>query len=292
MKLKQLLSGAVMAAVLFTGCSKDEKHATDHPDHGKLALTTDWSDIGGGLAAPASYTVKVGDHTETVTGVTNTLDKLFEPGDYRMHMYNPAEHIVVSGTTSTVAAATPPSGQQGTFVHNAPGWLFSCAMDVTLEKDKVHPLTAMMRQQVRQLTLVIEPAGGTTDRIENITGVLSGVAGTLDLNDGAHSGPANVTLTFSKITEGTDAGKWTATVRLLGIAGAEQHLTGTIAFAGGSPESVSLDSDLSAALAAFNSGKKTPLTLGGEVAETPTSAGFTATIKGWNTIPGGPVTAQ
>ena len=149
-----------------------------------------------------------------------------------------------------------------------------------------------MQQQVRQLTLIIEPTGGTTDRVESITGTLSGVAGTLDIDNGTHGSPSNVAMTFSKIIEGTDAGKYAATVRLLGTAGTQQQLTATIAFTDGSPAAVTLTSYLTTELAAFNADKRTPLTLGGSVVETPTGAEFSATITGWTPVHGGPVTAD
>lgn len=142
------------------------------------------------------------------------------------------------------------------------------------------------------LTLIIEPTGETTDRIESITGTLSGVASSLNFADGTHAAPANVAMTFSKITSGTDAGKWSATVRLLGTAGAEQRLAATITFTDGNPEPVNFDSDLTSVLATFNADKRKPLTLGGSVVETPTGAGFGATIDDWTTVDGGDIDAN
>ena len=268
---------------------KDPIHNTPHPEHGTVALTTDWSGIGEGLTAPASYTVAAtpaaaaatGGYTATLTGTTATLDHLFEPGKYTIYAYNTPEHITVTGTVASVEAATPPTGQTGAFVRNAPGWLFASAMDVAIEADAEHALTAVMQQQVRQLTLVIEPAGNTTDRIEHIEGYLSGVAGTLDFSAGTHATPTNVELQFAKITSGANAGKYAATVRLLGIAGEQQKLNAIIRFTGGSPEALNLTSDLTTELAAFNADKRKPLTLGGKVVETPTGADFSATITDW-----------
>lgn len=276
------LAGAVAAAVLLAGCDvKDPIYNTSHPEHGTVTLTADWSGIGEGLTAPASYTVKADDYTATVSGATNLLDHLFEPGKYTIYAYNTAEHITVSGTTAAVEAAPAPTGQTGTFVRNAPDWLFASVTDAVIEADKEHAYTAMMKQQVRELTLIIEPTGETTGRIESITGTLSGVAGTLDIANGTHGTPSYVALTFSKITSGTDAGKWSATVRLLGIAGAQQRLAATLRYADDNPKATPLDSDLTTALAAFNADKRTPLTLGGSVVETPTGAGFGVTITDW-----------
>lgn len=299
-RIYQLIGAAAIAALL-AGCDvKDPIYNTPHPDHGTITLTADWSGIGEGLTAPASYTVAAtpaaaaatGGYTATLIGTTATLDHLFEPGKYSIYAYNTPEHIAVTGTVASVEAATPPTGQTGAFVRNAPGWLFASVADATIEKDTEHAYTAVMRQQVRELTLIIQPTGGTAERIAGITGTLSGVAGTLDIDNDTHGSPSNVAMTFSKITEGTDAGKYAATVRLLGTAGTQQQLTATIAFTDGSPASVTLTSDLTTALAAFNADKRKPLTLGGSVVETPTGAGFSATITGWTPVHGGPVTAD
>lgn len=280
-------------AALLAGCDvKDPIYNTPHPDHGQVTLTTDWSGIGEGLTAPTQYKVVAGDFNATCNGTTNTLSNRFLPGTYDLYVYNPAEHITVSGTTVSVEAATSPVGQPGTFVNNAPGWLFTSATKVQINKDTDHDFIALMRQQVRQLTIIIEPTGGTTDRIESITGTFSGVASSLDFANDTHSAPANVALTFSKITSGADAGKWTATVRLLGIAEAQQKLNARIQFTDGSPATVTLDSNLTTALATFNTDKRTPLSLGGSVVETPTEAGFGATITDWKPVNGGEATAD
>ncbi len=253
---------------------------TDHPEHGKITLTTDWSQRGEGIDIPGSHHVRAnGDEAgkQTFTAATNDHPELFDPGTHRLHVWHDAAGITVSGNTATVAAQAGNTRAGG--IDTSPDWFFSAAMDVEVAADTDHKFTATMTQQVRQLTLVIEPTGGTADEIESITATLSGVAGTLDIDTGAHGSPSDVALTFTK---GAD-GKWSATVRLLGIAGAEQKLTGTIAFTGGTPADMPFDSDMTADLAGFNDNKKTPLTLGGQV-EVPTGAGFTASITGWDTI--------
>ena len=160
------------------------------------------------------------------------------------------------------------------------------------QADTDYELTAAMHQQVRQLTLVIEPTGDAADRIESIEGSLSGAAGTLDFAAGTYGAASDVALHFTKITEGEDAGKWTATVRLLGITGNTQTLTATLTYADGNPADTGLESDLTAALADFNADKTVPLTLGGTIAETPTEAGVEAGIMDWEKIDGGGVDAE
>lgn len=273
---------ATAALLLLAGCDvKDPIYNTPHPEKGAVTLTTDWSNIGKGITVPTTYTVAAGDYSSTLSGTVNLLNYLFAPGEYSVFAYNTAEHITVSGSTATVATASGNVDGVGPFVHNAPGWLFTSVTDAVIEADKDHTVTAVMQQQVRQLTLIIEPTGDSADRITGIEGYLTGVAASLDFANGTHGAPTNVALTFSKITSGTDAGKWSTTVKLLGIAGTKQQLAATITFTDSNPTPVPIDSDLTTALAAFNADKRSPLSLGGKVVETPTGAEFTATIIDW-----------
>lgn len=298
--VRAMAAVVVVAAALLAGCDvKDPIYNTPHPEQGKITLTTDWSSIGKGLTPPTGYTVKAGDYSATLNATTNLLDYLFVPGSYRVHIYNVAEHVTVSGTIATVVEASGNVDGAGKFIHNTPGWLFTSAMDARVEADTDHALTAVMQQQVRQLTLFIEPTGGTTDRIEHIEGYLSGSASTLDLDNATHATPMNVELQFEKVTSGDNAGKWSATVRLLGVAGVGQKLYAKIFFEGNNPGPVSLTDgdgnegcDLTEALAGFNADKRTPLALGGKVVETPTGAGFTATITDWTPVNSGLVVAN
>ena len=114
----------------------------------------------------------------------------------------------------------------------------------------------------------------------------------MDFATGTYGAASDVALHFTRISEGNDAGKWTATVRLLGITGSTQTLTATLTYSNGNPQPTSLESDLTAALADFNADKTVPLTLGGTIAETPVEAGVEAGITGWEKIDGGGVDAE
>lgn len=276
--MSKIYLATTLAGILLVlwGCgTKDDIHETDHPGHGTITLTTDWTNRTTGIDLPASYTVKSGDYSATLTGATHTLAHLFAPGSHTLYIYNTPDNITVSGTT---AKATGTS---------APGWLFTRALDVAVTADANHAFTAGMEQQVRQLTLEIGLTGGTADRVAGITAVLSGVAGSYDIAGGTHGDASQAMLTFAKDT----GGKWKTTVRLLGVTGAAQKLTGIITFTGGSPADTPLESDLTTALAAFNADKKTPLTLDSST-EAPTGTGFTATITGWKAVAGGSGTAN
>lgn len=290
MKHKTIYNVAIVTAALalsLTSCVKDELFDTPHPDHGKVAVTADWTEKGDGIAAPEKWTVNIGDYTGEETGVTHAPDYLFTPGEYSIIAYNPAENITVSGTTASVALGNGKSN----FISGAPGILFTHVQDITIEKDKVHEFTAVMRQQTGCITLMIEPTSDAAGRIESIAGSLSGVAGTMDFATGTYGAPSDVALHFTKITEGENAGKWTATAWLLGITGDAQRLSATIAYTDGNPQPTVLESNLTSALAGFNDGKTEALTLGGSVVETPTEAGVRAEITDWKTVDGEPTEA-
>jgi hypothetical protein len=280
---------AIFSVVMsLTSCVKDELFNTPHPDHGKVTVTADWSARGEGIAVPDKWTVIIGDYAGEETAETHAPDYLFTPGEYNIIAYNPAEKITVSGTTASVTSCNGRSG----FISGTPGILFTHVQNITIKKDKEHVFTAAMRQQTGSFTLMIEPTGDAADRIGSIEGILSGVAGTMDFATGTYGAPSDVALHFTKIAEGEHAGKWTVTVWLLGIAGDVQKLTGTITFKDGNPQSMSLESDLTASLKDFNTDKTEPLTLGSTLVETPAEAGFKATITDWNTVTGNPVEAM
>ena len=283
---------AAAAGLLAAACVKDTLYNTPHPDHGKIAVTADWSARGEGIDIPATWTVAMGDYTGTETAATHAPDHLFAPGSYTLAVWNPAEGITVSGTTAAVAAAADTGADAESCIAANPGWFFTHAEQVAIEQDKDHAFTAAMKQQVRELTLVVEPTGDAAGRITEIVAHLTGAARTLDFATDTYGAASNVVLPFTKITEGDDAGKWKATVRLLGVTGTEQLLTGEIRYADGNPTPTTLKSDLTEALKEFNTGKGESLTLGGTL-ETPDEVEIQgASISDWKEIDNGEVNAD
>ena len=271
--MKKIQIITALSVLLLSACTRVDIYYTDHPEHGKVTLTTDWSEIGQGITAPQNYTVQVGDYSATVAGTSNTIDNLFLPGTYNAYIYNIADKITVSETTAAVAVSN-------NIADPMPEWFFTSILNVAIEQDKDHRFTAVMQQQVRELNFVIAPSGGTPNRIESITATLSGVASSLDFANNTHDNAANVVPAFTKQADG----KWLAIVRLLGITGNEQKLSLTITFADNSPATINTEVDIHAELGDFNANKRTPLTLGAQVVETPTEAGFTATITDWTEV--------
>jgi hypothetical protein len=265
-----LLSLAVTQITIHTSCVKESLYNTDHPEYGKIELTTTWEDCGEWVDIPGSYTAQIGSHTETLSGEMNTIDYFFDEGNLSLHVYNVVNGITVDGET---AMARYPSAWAGSDI----GWFFTGSYNVAIEKDKLHEITVPMKQQVRQLTLELELAGDAKERITGIEATLSGVAGAINITSGNPAGDAvTVTPEFTQIN-----GEYSATMRLLGVTNNAQILSLTLQFADGIPSTYTVVSDLSSRLATFNTGKRMPLVLYSILVVTPTAGGFTATITPW-----------
>jgi hypothetical protein len=255
--------------IVLTTCTKDN---TDHPDHGKItSLTVDWANRGAGIDIPDSYTVSIGDYSTTLSGAVNSVEHLFFPGRYPLYIYNTPIGITANGVIATANYN----------VNGGIGWFFSGKESIAIERDTEYSFTVEMQQQVRQLILELDITGDARDRLIGIDGTLSGVARTINIDDGTPTG-TTATTPFSSTQEG---GKFISDIRLLGIAGDTQNLSLTLHFAEGNPATYTVTSDLSNRLSAFNTGKITPMTLSSIVVITPTQAGLATEISDW--IPGG-----
>lgn len=277
---------AAATALLTASCVKDTLYNTPHPNHGKITVTADWSARGEGIDIPATWTLSMGDYTGTETAATHAPDHLFAPGSYTLVAWNPAEGITVSGTTATVA---PASGSQttGAFIDNAPGWFFTHTEQVTIEKDTDYPLTAAMKQRVRELQLELEVTQGRPELIQSVTATLSGIAGAFDMARGQTTGePASTVFSFTR-----DGSRLTADARLLGTMGAVQTMVLDIVFTDGG-RTQRTEVDLTEALADFNGDMTTAYRVTGTL-ETPVGMEEgKGEITGWETVEGGDASAE
>ena len=277
---------AAATALLTASCVKDTLYNTPHPNHGKITVTADWSARGEGIDIPATWTLSMGDYTGTETAATHAPDHLFAPGSYTLVAWNPAEGITVSGTTATVA---PASGSQttGTFIDNAPGWFFTHTEQVTIEKDTDYPLTAAMKQRVRELQLELEVTQGRPELIQSVTATLSGIAGAFDMARGQTTGePTSTVFSFTR-----DGSRLTADARLLGTMGAVQTMVLDIVFVDGG-RTQRTEVDLTEAMKDFNDDMTTAYRITGTL-ETPVGMEeCNAEITGWESVEGGDASAE
>lgn len=265
-----LTAGAIC---VLSGCVRDP--ICDNCQQGQITVTSDWTRIGNGIAAPVGYTVSMDGTLYRSDADTYTIPETVKPDKYTLYLYNEPENIVFDGLTASVIP-------HGDYIDSWPGWLFTGSQYAEIETGKGYDYIVPMLQRVRELTLIIEPGGGAGGQVSGITGVLSGVAGSYYMFTDTRGNPSEIELEFEPIESGPDAGKWQSTVHLLGITGHIQTLTGMITFEGGVPDDLPLSSDLSIAMRGFNDNMSEPFILGGTTVETNTASGFTATIQDWS----------
>jgi hypothetical protein len=280
-------STAAIAAIVLsisTGCVEEK------PVDCSVTITPDWSNRSVGIDPPGSYTVMLDDYTAQSQAPSHTVARHFLPATYPARLHNMASHIGMEGYTVTVDAI------EGMRIHNTPGWLFTCATEIAIDGGRQSVVVAM-QQQVRQLTLIISPSGHGLDHIEGISGVLTGVAGSLDWQTGVHGTPSRITLDFKKITFGDGAGKWRAVVRLLGVAPepAQQMVELKVTLAdptSGTTREMDWSSEVTGLLEGVNSNKEIPLSFEGIISPDSAEIDFSGTIIKWMSHPGGTLTAQ
>lgn len=286
MKISKLLISAT--TLLLLSCAvKDPIYNTPHPDMGKIRFTTDWSNRDPKISIPANYILRINaDESSKVSfsGLQHIHPQLFAAGQYRLYIHHEAAGISFTRNQLSVQRLNPTAEE----LNSLPEWCFTGSQDVMVQKDNQVDVNIVLQQQLRELTLLIVPTGGALDKIAAISGQLSGVAGTLDIDENRYGQPSKVALSFVK----DDTGVFKASTRLLGIMGDKQQLDIIVSYNDGSPANQLEAYALNALLSGFNGDKKSPLTLASQLLETPNQTGFSATIKDWIPIYGGNVQAN
>ena len=268
MKTLKIFTILNLVTMLFSGCIDYPIYDISYHDYGKIvSLITDWTERGNDIGIPPNYTVKIGDYSNIFSGTNNPVGHLFPAGKNIINIWNVTDHLIIS---DMLANADYSSGESG--------WFFTGRQEVKIEADGEHSITVFMQQQVRQLTFELEIAENAEYPYTSVSATLSGVAGTLNIDDGTHGAPTIITLTFA---DDHRDDKWKATVRLLGVTGDRQTLTLTMNLTDAYPSSCTITSDLSSQLALFNEDKKTPLTLSARLSETPTGTETLTSITDW-----------
>lgn len=271
----------------LSGCVKDDLYNTTHPDKGAVVITTDWTECSPDAVLPEKYILRIGTEEQTASEETNAFDALFLPGRQDLLVYNTAEGVTTSGHTATVN--TLPDGT----LEPMPGYLFSAAQALEIEKDDTLRVTAVMRQHIRSLTLTLKLKPGDEGRIARTAATLTGIAPAVDLTTGTIAATEGKTV-IPVFVPGTDdngtraAGEplLAAALRLLGtVDGERQVLTVVLTLTDGHVQTVT--TDLTGLLKKFRDDME-PLELDATL-ELPVSAGVSATITGWNVVDNGEI---
>lgn len=320
MKIKLYIIMAGMALVLLlSGCVKDELYNTPHPDKGAVQITTDWTGRSSDAVLPESYILRISStepgtrsvvsrvrveepgEKEIEVDYTNALTlikELLKPGPQYLLVYHQPDCITINETTSTGGiAATVDTLADGT-LHPLPGFLFSAAKELNIQKDDTLKVTIPMMQHIRTLTLTLKLNPGDDLRIAGTTATLTGIAPAVDLTTGSVTATEGKTVvpTFVLGTEGVGTGASTGnpvlatSMRLLGVmTGEKQELGIAVALTNGTVQTIV--TDLTEALKDFSGGELEPLMLDATLT-LPSEAEISATISDWNVVENGDITVN
>lgn len=289
-----------LALLQLTGCVRDELYNTSHPNKGAIKVTTDWTNRSSDAVLPADYILRISSEEQTVKGETNAFKSLFLPGTQNLLVYHQAEGVTISGTTATVNTL-----ENGT-LNPMPGFLFSAAKELDIQKDDTLRVTVPMTQRIRSLALTLKLNPGDEQRIASTASTLTGIASSVDLATGSVTATEVKTISPAFMI-GTDGGeKRTATpggearaagnpvliasLRLPGvIPGEKQELTLVVTLTNGTVQTIV--TDLTEALKNFGNGKMEPLALDAALT-LPIEAEISATISDWNVVNNGDITVN
>lgn len=279
----------IFAAVLqsLAGCVKDDLYNTPHPDKGAVVVATDWTGASSDATLPENYVMRIGTEEQTVSGETNAFHALFLPGNQDLLVYHPAEGITINGTTATVNTLA------GGTLEPLPGYLFSAAKELAIQKDDTLKVSVAMQQRIRALTLALKLQPGDEQRIASTSATLTGIASAIRLTDGSITATTGKTV-IPAFAMGTDGGGTraagqpvlAATLRLLGVmTGEKQTLILVLTLTDGHVQTIV--TDLTEMLKNFGiDTDMEPLALDATL-ELPTEAGVTATISDWTVVDNG-----
>lgn len=299
-KLYMIMAGMTVA-LLLSGCVKDELYNTPHPDKGAVQITTDWTGRSSDAILPTDYILRIGSTEpgtrsagsgeQTVSGETNVFKSLFLPGTQNLLVYHQTDGITISGTTATVNTL-----EDGT-LNPMPGFLFSAAKELNVQKDDTLNIFVPMMQRIRTLKLTLKLNPGDDLRIAGTTATLTGIAPSVDLTTGSVTATEGKTVVpaFVLGTEGVGTGATgnpvlAASLRLLGVmAGEKQELGIAVALTNGTVQTIV--TDLSEALKNFGGGELEPLQLDATLT-LPAEAEISATISDWDIVNNGDITVN
>lgn len=203
-----------MAMLPLVSCEKDTPFNTSHPDKGAVVITPTWESALEDTDIPGTYRI-FADDAETSDA------SLHAPGKHTLLIYNEPEGIQVDGHIASLerdADGTPCS---------MPGFLFSKTMEIDVPQDDTLRVEAPMERRICPVSILVRFEGDNSAGVEQVTGTLDGIAGSVDICQNALLGesvclPAEVSVLEFEAAGTMAKLQW----RILGIhPQAKQELT-------------------------------------------------------------------
>lgn len=279
-KLYMPILGIATAGLLFS-CVKDEIYNTPHPDKGAVVFLLE------GLNLDEGYVVEIDGHTADMTATPFVYPDILAPGTYSVVIYNRADGFTFEGRTAHHQSRSDEGRADASPLIPQPEHLRTGCVQITVLPDDSLRVSPDVEQRTRDLNFELEITQGRPELIQSVTGTLTGVARSFDIEQNVTTGDA-ASIQFPFTRQGD---KLTADVRLLGTMGAVQTLVLDIVFTDGG-RTQRTEVALTEALADFDSDMTTAYCVTGTL-ETPVGMEEVSTeITGWETVEGGDASAE
>lgn len=277
-----ILLSAVTAMLPLASCVKDRLFNTPHTDKGAVVVTPTWEsaqdeiDLDLGMVIPDSCRV-------FADGVETAGKALYTPGQHTLFLYNEAEGIDIDGHIATLKR-----NEDGTPCA-VPGFLFSRTMEIDVPQDDILRVDVPMAQRVCAVSVQINLEGDNMDNVEQVSATLDGIAGSMDILRNEMLGESVSLLAVSSVSESTPEAlcldfHW----RVFGIIPTEKQII-TLRFKMKDGMEMSEPADISEYLQEVDKMKPVKLT---STMQPPQDGDFSGSIKDWETVDGGDVSAR
>jgi hypothetical protein len=257
----------------MSSCHKTNPYNTNHPDHGKIEVVVDWSDLKEEhIGIPEKYTIYVEGETSTISTNEKIFPTLIEPGERSILIYSTTEKIKLDPENSTAEVPVNDFVISGNI-----GRLYTFMLkNVLIEADKVIKVEGKMESQVRKLEIIlnVKDVSSSNIEIDDKTASLTGVASKWDYETNTAESEAVVRPEFKVYNDD----EFRASVELLGIfpksANGQNLSFGLIYNDILNKKEVTINIDLTRFMESFNESKNIPMILkcnvlgiNGEIAE-------------------------
>ena len=241
MKLNHLFIVLLAGSAILAGCRKDEPKEETKKD-ALITFTAKYGETIEGVAKPEKAVLTIDNAKVDVVDGKFNAEILGETETHLVAAYNEVAGVTMDNGVLSL-------GAEGAQLPSA-DWMFAYAENKKLTKASTS-LSVTLKQQTKQINVIVRSLGGKSNNISEATAELTGVAAQKDILNNVYKAPASAS---AKLPEGNRPGSFYGLVRVLGfIPNSESALKLNFTYTDGTTSTTTVD--ISANAEQFNEDK-------------------------------------